>query len=69
MDRCVLRDLEETVNKIRCRCEWNVISRHLHYMAKNGNDVPEQLEELPSFYCLPKLHRKNVWFQVHCCFQ
>ena len=36
----------------------NVISRHFDYMAKNGIDVPEQHEQLPSFYWLPKLHKK-----------
>ena len=46
----------------------NVISRHLDYMAKNGIDIPEQHEQLPSFYWLPKLH-KNLQFQVHCSFQ
>ena len=37
----------------------NVISRHLYYMAKNGIVVPEQHEPLPSFYWLPKLHKKS----------
>ena len=37
----------------------NVISRHLDYMAKNGIYVPEQHEQLPSFYWLLKLHKKT----------
>ena len=37
----------------------NVISRHLDYMAKNGIDVSEQHEQLPSFYWLPNLHKKT----------
>ena len=32
---------------------------HLDYMLKNGIDVPEQHEQLPSFYWLPKLHKKT----------
>ena len=36
----------------------NVLPRHLDYMLKNGIDVPEQHEQLPSFYWLPKLHKK-----------
>ena len=36
----------------------NIISRHLDYMVKNDIDVQEQHEELPSFYWLPKLHKK-----------
>ena len=32
----------------------NVISRHLDNMTKIGIDVPEQHEQLPSFYWLPK---------------
>ena len=36
----------------------NVMSRHLDYTMKNEIDVPEQHEQLPSFYCLPKLHKK-----------
>ena len=52
----------------------NVISRHLDYIAKNGIDVPEQPEHMPSFYCLAIYIlylscRKNLRFQVHCCFQ
>ena len=35
----------------------NIISRHLDYM-KNDIDVQEQHEQLPSFYWLPKLHKK-----------
>ena len=37
----------------------SVISRHLDYMMKIGIDVPEQHEQLPSFYSLPKLHKKT----------
>ena len=36
----------------------NIISRHLDYMVKNDIDVQEQHEQLPSFYWLPKLHKK-----------
>ena len=36
----------------------NIISRHLDYMVKNEIDVQEQHEQLPSFYWLPKLHKK-----------
>ena len=36
----------------------NIISRHLDYMVKNKIDVQEQHEQLPSFYWLPKLHKK-----------
>ena len=36
----------------------NIISRHLDYMVKNEIDVQEQDEQLPSFYWLPKLHKK-----------
>ena len=28
----------------------NVLPRHLDYTMKNGIDVPEQHEQLPSFY-------------------
>ena len=41
----------------------NVISRHLDYMVKNGIDVPEQHEQLPSFYWLPKLHKKPYGYR------
>ena len=37
----------------------NVISRHLDYMIKNGIDVPEEHEQVSSFYWLPKLPPKN----------
>ena len=37
----------------------NIISRHLDYMGKNGIEVQEQHEQLPSFYLLPKLHKKT----------
>ena len=48
----------------------NVISKHLDYMAKNGIDVPEQHEHMPSFYWLAIYIlylscRKNLRFQVH----
>ena len=36
----------------------NIISRYLNYMVKNEIDVQEQHEQLPSFYWLPKLHKK-----------
>ena len=36
----------------------NIISRHLDYMVKNDINVQEQHEQLPSFYWLPKLHKK-----------
>ena len=53
----------------------NVISRHLDYMVKNGIDVPEQHEQLRNN--MNSCHHstgylsctKNLWFQVHCCFQ
>ena len=35
-----------------------LMSMHLDYMMKNGIDVPEQHEQLSSFYWLPKLHKK-----------
>ena len=38
----------------------NIISRHLDYMVKNEIDVQEQHEQLPSFYWLPKLHKKPM---------
>ena len=36
----------------------NIISRHLDYMVRNEIEVQEQNEQLPSFYWLPKLHKK-----------
>ena len=38
-------------------------------MMKYEIDVPEQHEQLPSLYWLPKLHKENLRLQVHCCFQ
>ena len=37
----------------------NVMSRHLDYMMKNGIDVLAEHDQLPSFYWLPKLHKKH----------
>ena len=41
----------------------NIISRHLDYMVKNEIDVQQQHEQLPSFYWLPKLHKKPYGFR------
>ena len=50
--------LNNTYKEVHSDCV-NIISRHLDYMVRNEIEVQEQHEQLPSFYWLPKLHKKN----------
>ena len=49
--------LNNTYKEVHSDCV-NIISRHLDYMVRNEIEVQEQHEQLPSFYWLPKLHKK-----------
>ena len=49
--------LNKTYKEVHSDCV-NIISRHLDYMVRNEIKVQEQHEQLPSFYWLPKLHKK-----------
>ena len=49
--------LNNTYKEVHSDCV-NIISRHLDYMVRNNIEVQEQHEQLPSFYWLPKLHKK-----------
>ena len=49
--------LNNTYKEVHSDCV-NIISRHLDYMVRNEIKVQEQHEKLPSFYWLPKLHKK-----------
>ena len=39
-------------------CCEEVIQKHLEYMMSSDIKVEKQLEDLPAFYWLPKLHKK-----------
>ena len=54
----VIKELSlNTYKEVHSDCV-NIISRHLDYMVGNEIEVQEQHEQLPSFYWLPKLHKK-----------
>ena len=50
--------LNNTYKEVHSDCV-NIISRHVDYMVRNEIEVQEQHEQLPSFYWLPKLHKKT----------
>ena len=55
----VLIELEttSTYEKVNVCCE-EVIQKHLEYMMSSDIKVEKQMEDLPAFYWLPKLHKK-----------
>ena len=55
----MLKELESTntYQEVHSDCS-SVVSRHLKYMVQNDIFVQEQQEHFPSFYWLPKLHKK-----------
>ena len=50
--------LNNTYKEVHSDCV-NIISRHLDYMVRNEIEGQEQHEQVPSFYWLPKLHKKT----------
>ena len=52
--------LTTTYEEVNSDCV-SLVSKHLEYMMRNEIDVPSEHEKLPSFYWLPKLHKKNIW--------
>ena len=49
--------LTTTYEEVNSDCV-SLVSKHLEYMMRNEIDVPSEHEKLPSFYWLPKLHKK-----------
>ena len=63
MGKCYVSSLQVPVLpriEVQFPRELYLISRHLDYTVKNDIDVQEQHEQLPSFYEIPKLHKKSM---------